>query len=280
MFKNIDWQITSKCNRSCKYCFGPKRCNEIDFNSIKIIIDTLYTNGVEQIGITGGEPLLHNEFPEIVDYIYNKGISIYLSTNCDYYNQYADLIKNKVSIIGIPIDGSNSFKHDSIRGEGSFSSVVSVMEDILNCDTNIRIKVGTVITNKNISDLKNIECFLKRFDKKILFWKLYELIDYDRNFINVKDLVPNKNWLSKCKTLGEHIDKNKIIIDEKKIRSNSYLFIKPNADVFIPILSDKISYEKNIGNILEDGYNTIIRRFQSIVNEKGYNEKFRFMKNV
>lgn len=83
--ENVDWQITSRCNRSCGYCYGPSKGDDLPLENLKMIVDILISQGVRQIGITGGEPLLYPKIEELIGYIKSHGISIYLSTNCDNY---------------------------------------------------------------------------------------------------------------------------------------------------------------------------------------------------
>ena len=64
---NVDWQITSLCNRNCSYCFGPKNIALLSLSDIYKIIEALVGYGTKQIGITGGEPLLHPFFSEIIN---------------------------------------------------------------------------------------------------------------------------------------------------------------------------------------------------------------------
>lgn len=274
--ENIDWQITSYCNRTCPYCFGPNHYNNISISDAKRVVDWLTQIGVKQIGLTGGEPLLYPNIVELIEYIYNKGIKIYLSTNCDYYNNYAELIKQKVAIIGIPLDGSKSIIHDSLRGEHSFINVKSALEDICNSNCNTKVKIGTVLTNINSLDLLNIERALVPYKMSLLYWKIYELIIYSKNESRAESLTTT--YLNGYGNLGNYIGKKKIVIDSIDKRNRSYFFIKPNGDIFIPVLSHVFSYEKTIGNIFSDNINDICDEFNKNVDPIGYNDNIRYMK--
>lgn len=277
IIENVDWQITSFCNRNCKYCFGPSHIQSLNKSEIFKIIDCLSSNGVKQLGITGGEPLLYPDIEEIINYAISIGLNIYLSTNCDYYFTYAKLIKEKISIIGIPIDGSNAETHDYLRGHGSFENIKRVLNDISNGDSKIKIKFGTVITNCNQNDLLAIEKFISSYSSKIIFWKLYEIITYDRNLGGTEELRCDS--AIKKNNLGQFLDKQLIIDDTSNKRNKSYFFLKPNGDVFVPELTHKISYERIIGNILMDDFKVIASRFHNLVNDVGYYSNYRYMKN-
>lgn len=276
--ENVDWQITSRCNRMCPYCFGPNGFNDLSLSDAKRIVDLLAKMGVKQIGFTGGEPLLYPYIAEVIDYVATNGINIYLSSNCDYYEKYANLIKEKVSILGVPLDGALPELHDLIRGNDSFQNVTSAISDICNSFGNIKIKVGTVLVNNNECELENIEKYLFKFRQKILYWKIYELIIYSRNRDKALPLTTDYN----CERyrLGQYIGKQKIVFDTLKMRDRSYFFIKPNGDVFVPFLSSDGSYEKDIGNIVNDSIKDIIDTFNEIVNYSGYKEESRYMKNL
>ena len=276
MIENIDWQITSKCNRKCNYCFGPIEETVFSRTDAKKCVDIFQSIGVKQIGISGGEPLLCSYFEDLAKYINSKNISLYLSTNCDLYYKYSDVIKNNVNIIGIPIDGSNNSIHDKHRGEGSFDICLKTIEDIMASDSSIKIKIGTVLTKYNVDDLERIASLIAPYEEKILYWKIYELIGYDRNCTNVYGLKPvskiNINNLSK------HFNPSKIVNDNIEKRTRSYFFIKPNGDVFIPILKTDLSEELVVGNIIRDEIDEIISRFNNEVLWDGYNKKYRYMK--
>lgn len=275
LIENVDWQITSQCSRCCSYCFGPKEKPSVSLSVAYKIIDQLAEIGTKQIGITGGEPLLYPFFPELINHISQSGIRIYLSTNCDYYATFSDLIKSNVSILGIPLDGGNPNTHDRLRGKDSFSSVIHVLEDIQNSDSATKIKIGTVITNENYAELDKIEQLLAPYREKIIFWKLYELICYQRNKEGVAKLSVNPIDTT---GLGELIGKEKVIYDTLEMRDRSYFFISPNGDVFVPLLMKNCSKEIIIGNMVSDGMETIVKRFNQIVNTEGYNSECRYMR--
>lgn len=275
--ENVDWQLTSRCNRMCPYCFGPADINDLPLSDVKSIVDTLTKMGVKQIGLTGGEPLLYPHIAELIEYIVDNGIHIYLSSNCDYYSEFARLIKEKVSILGVPLDGASAVTHDSIRGVGSFQSITSAIADISRSSCNTKVKVGIVLLNSNASELANIEKVLFPYREKILYWKIYELIIYSKNRATATPL--QTPYVCGQHDLGQYVGAQKIVFDTIEERDRSYFFIKPNGDVFIPCLNHHESSEKDIGTILGGNIENTVRTFDEIVNRSGYNKEFRYMKN-
>ena len=277
LIENVDWQITCQCNRTCKYCFGPSNVGTMEIDEIYQVIDILTRGGVKQIGITGGEPLTHPFISDIISFANKMGLKIYLSTNCDYYSKYSEIIKEKVSIIGLPLDGANQQTHDLHRGNNSYQNIFDAINDICNSNCNLKIKVGTVVTKFNFGELIDIEKLISAYSSKILFWKLYEMISYDRNIYFTEDLKYDFRNLNI--TLGQYFDAQRIVYDTISKRNKSYFFIKPNGDVFIPELNRGISTETVIGNILKDSFDNLASRFEKHVNIQGYYKEYRYMKS-
>ena len=76
---NVTWEITAKCNLRCRHCLSANirgtYAAEPDFEKCRAFIDELDRLGVFQINFGGGEPLLRNDFPDILDYAQSKGIT-------------------------------------------------------------------------------------------------------------------------------------------------------------------------------------------------------------
>ena len=143
-------------------------------------------------------------------------------------------------------------------------------------DSSIRMRIGTVLTKDNIDNLECIAELIAPYEKKIVYWKLYELIGYEKNYTSILDLKPtSKISISR---LNKYFNGEKIINDQIKMRNRSYFFVKPNGDVFIPILDDQISKELIVGNLLQNEIDEIISRFVEEVSWKGYRQKYRYMR--
>jgi len=85
-------ELTKRCNNHCLYCYmaeGPSsqdcdhdRSSELNTKGITDIIAKLCDEApVQSIALSGGEPLLREDLPEILSFIQNKGISAVIITN-------------------------------------------------------------------------------------------------------------------------------------------------------------------------------------------------------
>ena len=77
--KTVHWSITGACNLKCRHCFMSAPHAKHGTPSREEIIriaDQLAECGVFQAGLTGGEPLIRNDFLEIVDALNEREIGI------------------------------------------------------------------------------------------------------------------------------------------------------------------------------------------------------------
>lgn len=80
--KTILLFITNKCNLSCSYCFNLPNLSgnpEMSLDYIKKIVEA--NPKINKYDLQGGEPLLHTQINEIIDYLSSKNKKIGLYTN-------------------------------------------------------------------------------------------------------------------------------------------------------------------------------------------------------
>lgn len=85
-FRTIQWAITGRCNYRCRHCFMAASeetdTAEYSLKECRDVVNQIAECGIDEIYLTGGEPLLHPHFLEIVDLLVDKGIIIsVVSTN-------------------------------------------------------------------------------------------------------------------------------------------------------------------------------------------------------
>lgn len=85
-FPRMNLMITGKCNLNCLHCFNAKDNaplnTELAFDQIINILDQAKDIGVHAFTITGGEPLVHHHFLDIIKAIYEREMFVFeLNTN-------------------------------------------------------------------------------------------------------------------------------------------------------------------------------------------------------
>lgn len=89
----IDIKLTNYCPYECEFCYqgSDKKGNHADKEAFKSIIDQLYKYDVFEIALGGGEPTLHPDFNELIDYINEKNIVVNITTrNWNWIKSYID----------------------------------------------------------------------------------------------------------------------------------------------------------------------------------------------
>jgi len=182
-------ELLNMCNLKCLCCrssssYGEKRC--LKLRDIENLLNALSAHGKWRISITGGEPLLWKELPQLIELLYNLQFPFSLTTNgnCSE-NIITDLPIHfwEEGIIHVSIDGNNKI-HNYLRGSGSFERALFFMERVDNIVS--RVAVNTVLfTNPKIwiNELFNI--LLKR---KIHHWSIISPVKSGRWGVINKEL--------------------------------------------------------------------------------------------
>ena len=72
MLKEVKIELTNRCSRNCKHCSSNATSNisnlkELDFEDVSRVIKEAKIMGADTIVFTGGEPLMYDKLPELVE---------------------------------------------------------------------------------------------------------------------------------------------------------------------------------------------------------------------
>lgn len=164
--ENVSLEITHKCNLQCKHCYsnsGTKREHELTYEEFRKLIDQLAHIGVLNVMVTGGEPLLHPHFFEIIEYIRSRPMSCMLFTNGTLLTEHiVKKLKNlNVLCVAISLDGATAETHDSFRSvPGSFEKTVEAIKMLKGAGIPVR---GNICIHKgNLNEIAAIITLLKQ----------------------------------------------------------------------------------------------------------------------
>lgn len=78
--------LTNYCNRRCPYCFAQQRVvhgggQAISAENLGKALEFLKRSSLTSVGLLGGEPTLHPDFPEVLDRVLSYGFHVKLFTN-------------------------------------------------------------------------------------------------------------------------------------------------------------------------------------------------------
>jgi SynChlorMet cassette radical SAM/SPASM protein ScmF len=128
--------MSNSCNLACRHCWitphfvngKPDPGDVIDFDALKSAVKEAKPLGLSSVKLTGGEPLLHPRYIDIVDMLTEEGMNLNMETNGTLMTrELAQHLKNNsnMGFLSVSIDGANAETHDPFRGvEGAFDAVL------------------------------------------------------------------------------------------------------------------------------------------------------------
>lgn len=133
-------EVTRACNHTCRYCynFWTHPQSSVLTNDLSVDIRPLLTRVLDQVDcglvtLSGGEPLLRPDLPEIVDFLAARDIRINLITNGHRLTETltADLIRRGVTLFELPLLSYRRSVHDFLSGaDGAFDAVLAALAHI------------------------------------------------------------------------------------------------------------------------------------------------------
>jgi Fe-coproporphyrin III synthase len=157
----VVWNTTKRCNLRCVHCYAfaedeNYRGEELSTAEGKALIDDCAEFGVPVILFSGGEPVLREDLPELIDHTVKKGIRAVISTNGTLISKEKAriLARYSLSYVGVSLDGLAGI-NDAFRGvEGAFAKAI---EGIRNArDAGIKVGLRFTINKKNIDEIPGI----------------------------------------------------------------------------------------------------------------------------
>ena len=216
--------LLEKCNLRCTYCMpadgialSPK-ANLMTAEEIFSIAQTFVKNGVDKIRLTGGEPLLRKDFPEIVSKLSQLDISLSITTNGILIDRHIDVLKQfKIKKINLSLDTLISSKFHTITLRNQFEKVIDNLHLLLNNDFQVKVNV---VLMKGFNDNEIID-FVKLTQFLPISVRFIEFMPFAGNEWDRSKMVSQSEILS---LVENNFAENEIVKleDEKNFTSRNY----------------------------------------------------------
>lgn len=155
----FDLEITARCNLNCRHCYinlpaGNKRAKdkELSLEEIRGIVGEAASLGALWCVITGGEPLLRDDFLDIYLHLKRKGLLVSVFTNATLVTEeHIGFFKRypprdiEVSVYGVR---EETFERIT-RRSGSFAAFRRGLDLLLESGLNVRLKAMYMSDNIN-----------------------------------------------------------------------------------------------------------------------------------
>jgi len=148
----MNLQITGRCNYNCMHCFNAKDNaplqSELSLEQLNKLFDECEQCGVFAFTITGGEPLSHPNYKEIIESIYKRGMFVFdLNTNGFFITQeHLDWMKSiKYNpLIKISFDGlgfHNWMRGSSLAEERTLKAIKLCIDNGFNVNVQMNVNI-------------------------------------------------------------------------------------------------------------------------------------------
>jgi radical SAM protein with 4Fe4S-binding SPASM domain len=148
-------ELTYRCNLNCIHCYckgSEDKDRELSTAEIKKILDEIYKEGCLWLCLTGGEPLIRDDFLDIYSYTKAKGFLITLFTNGQLLtkNIIDHLIKSPPVSIEITLNGISEKTYETITEvKGSFSRITEIIKRLAKTDLSVILKSNCLKQNRH-----------------------------------------------------------------------------------------------------------------------------------
>ena len=202
--------LTERCNLRCTYCMPangvpltPKE-NIMSADEVFQIATTFVNLGVTKIRLTGGEPMIRKDFPDILKRLSILPIELAITTNGILLERYQTLLQEaNVSAITVSIDSLKKEKFKQITRRDYFDTVWNGIQLLL--QQGLQVKLNIVLI-KNFNENEIID-FINLTKNQNIVIRFIEFMPFDGNDWNKKQLVSQEEIL---KQVTEHFETKEI----------------------------------------------------------------------
>ena len=170
---SFDLEITARCNNNCRHCYinlpahdTQTKEKELSLDEIKNIASQAISLGALWCLITGGEPLLREDFFDIYLYLKKKGLLVSVFTNAALITEkHIKFFKRyPPRDIEVTIYGATKETYEKVtRNPGSFDAFINGLDLLLK--NKIKVRLKAMALRSNTHELTAISQFCRQRTK-------------------------------------------------------------------------------------------------------------------
>ncbi|MBN1425865.1 radical SAM protein [Candidatus Fermentibacteria bacterium] len=199
------------CNLACRHCwitpsFDPegRDVDHIKLDYVRKAIDEGRSLGLSAFKLTGGEPMLHPQFRELVEIINDAGLSITIETNGTFVDgDMAKFLKSKekMRFISVSLDGATAEMHEYMRGvEGCFDRAVNGIKNLV--EVGYRPQVICTLHKGNIGQVDDLVAFAESIGAGSVKFNHVQLVGRGEGFhrdhgLQISDIIELNGHLNR-----------------------------------------------------------------------------------
>jgi len=156
--------LTEGCNLACRHCWlaPPVDPNgdKYDFLPLQLFEHIIYEAkplGLVGVRLTGGEPLMHPHFINLLEIVRREGLSLTVETNGMLCTSVIarEIAKSPEKHVSVSIDGVDAETHEWVRGiRGSFAKALAAVRNLV--EAGIRPQIVMTVMRQNAEQIESI----------------------------------------------------------------------------------------------------------------------------
>lgn len=154
---NLFFELTHKCNQRCVHCCISSPTPELSTEKIKSVLDEAAEMGSLFLTLTGGEPMLRDDFFDIALHARKRNFAVRIFTNAMLIDEKrADRLAEVAPMeVDVSIYGADAGLHDSItRTPGSFEKTTSAIK--LLKGKSVQVSLKSMLMKQNFDRYEEI----------------------------------------------------------------------------------------------------------------------------
>ncbi|MCX6688349.1 MAG: radical SAM protein [Methanoregula sp.] len=197
---SFDLEVTARCNNDCPHCYinlpaGDRAAQEQELTPEEIsrIADEAVALGAFWVLITGGEPLLREDFAEIYMLLKRKGLLVSVFTNATMVKQeHVELFKKyPPRDIEVSVYGATKETYEKVtRRPGSFEAFGRGLG--LLRDSGVRVRLKAMALRSNHHELAKISEFCRAHTKDYYRFDPLLHLRFDRDAARNAEIIAQR----------------------------------------------------------------------------------------
>jgi radical SAM protein with 4Fe4S-binding SPASM domain len=186
---SFELELTARCNNNCRHCYinlpaadKSAQLQELTLAEISNIADQAIELGAVWCLITGGEPLLRNDFEDVYMLLKRKGLLVSVFTNATSIRpkHIALFQKYPPRDIEVTIYGASQETYERVsRRPGSFAAFQRGLDMLF--EAGIRVRLKAMALRSNLEDMERISAYGRKRTKDFYRFDPQLHLRYDGN---------------------------------------------------------------------------------------------------
>lgn len=165
------FELTARCNFNCRMCYvhlkddvEKLKQQELTANQWLSVASDARDMGMIFLLLTGGEPFLREDFPQIYTELVKMGMMVSINTNASLYNEELRqlFLRYPPSRLNVTLYGGCEETYRSLCGNASFEHVVNNLRSMR--EDNLSVRLNVSLTPYNVRDMEKIDAISRELN--------------------------------------------------------------------------------------------------------------------